>query len=527
MRFIPIRVMHSMKHRTLLNASIAILLGVLLTFAFAPYEVYPLAIIAPAGLLALWLATPSPKQAFWLGYVFGLGLFGAGVYWVYTSIHAFGGVPAFFAGLITLGMISILALFPATVGYLLNRYFPLDTIAKRIYAFPALWVASEWIRSWFFTGFPWLFLGYSQTNSPLKGYAPILSVYIVSLAVTMSSALVVNATLRLREKNYWAVYVNLFALTIIWISGALFTLIPWTRSEGQPISVALVQGNIPQSIKWSPEHLQLSIDRYTELTKPLWGKSKIIIWPEAAIPASVQYEESFINKLDQKAAESGSTLILGIPIEADDHRYYNAVVTLGSEKQVYLKRHLVPFGEYTPFSNLLTRALNFMDIPMSDMAPGRLRQSPLIIGKTKILTSICYEIAFPDLIRSKDKSIAMLLVVTNDAWFGESTAEPQHLQMAAMRALEFGKPVLFVSNDGITAIINPNGTIQTTAPQRQAVVLTSTVQPMYGITPWLYNGMDPLFVILLSFIFVAVRSNKAAIKAQQETPNEQPLLMNE
>lgn len=505
----------------------AVLLGILMPFAFAPYDIFPLAIAAPAALLALWLQTSSLKKTFCLGYFFGLGMFGAGVYWVFTSIHIFGEVPAFAAAFITFGMISILALFPATVGYYLNKYFTINTSAKRIYAFPALWVFSEWVRSWLFSGFPWLFLGYSQTNSPLKGYAPLLSVYLVSLAAAMSSGLIVNAVIRFKQRNYKSLYTSLLALSILWISGGLFALIPWTRTDGEPISVALVQGNVPQSIKWSPESLQLSIDRYKELTEPLWGKTNIIIWPESAIPATLQDEETLINALDQKAKDNNSALILGIPIQTDNNQYHNAIVTLGAEQQLYLKRHLVPFGEYTPFMSILSHALNFMNIPIPDMIPGKLVQPPLTIGHVKILASICYEIAFPTLIRSNDKSINMLLVVTNDAWFGESAAEPQHLQMAAMRALEFAKPVLFVSNDGITAIINPDGTIQDSVPQRETTILKSTVQPRYGVTPWLYNGMSPLFIILISFIFIAVRANKKTASQKQTNSNHQPFLINE
>jgi len=504
----------------LLHSAAAILLGIILTFAFAPYEIFPLAILAPAGLLALWLkVAPSRGHAFRLGFLFGLGFFGSGVYWVFTSIHVFGGVPTALALIITIGMISFLALIPASVGYFLNRYFPAQTTAKLVFAFPAIWIMSEWVRSWIFTGFPWLLLGYSQTNSPLKGYAPILSVYGVSLALTMSSALIVNAVYKYKRQAFKALYLNLLTLAIIWILGGLFSLIPWTIPQDKPITVSLVQGNIPQSIKWSPEHLQLSLDRYTELTQPLWGKSNIIIWPEASVPLPLQNAEDFINALDDKANESGSALILGIPIRTQDGKsYYNSVITLGADKGVYSKRHLVPFGEYTPLESLLSNALQFMNIPMSEMQAGDYRQAPLVIGKTKILASVCYEIAFPDITRSWDKSIGMLLVVTNDAWFGESNAEPQHLQMAAMRALEFGKPVLFVSNDGITAIINPKGQIEASIPQREATVLNGKVQPMYGITPWLFNGMDPVLFIALVFLFISVRANKIATGAISDKP---------
>jgi len=502
---------------SLLDSSVAILLGISLTFAFAPYKIFPLAVLAPAGLLALWLrVSPSPKKAFALGYLFGLGLFGSGVYWVFISIHVFGGVPIPLAILITMGFIAILAMFPAIVGYLTNRFFPLLTTEKLVYAFPAIWVFFEWMRGLLFTGFPWLFLGYSQTHSPLKGYAPLLSVYGVSLALTISSALLVNTFIRYQQKNFKSLYQNLLALAIIWMLGGVLSFIPWTIPEGKPLSVSLVQGNIPQTIKWSPEHLQFSLERYLSLTEPLWGKSNIIIWPEAAVPIPLQNAESFINRLDEKARASDTALILGIPIRtADEKGYYNAIITLGADKGVYTKRHLVPFGEYTPLSNLLASTLKFMDIPMSELVAGRVNQAPLMIGKTKILPSICYEIAFPDLTRSTDKSIGMLLVVTNDAWFGDSSAEPQHLQMAAMRALEFGKPVLFVSNDGITAIINPQAQIEKSLPRQESAVLNGTIQPMYGITPWLKNGMDPMIFLFVFFLAIATLSNKRA--ARQST----------
>ena len=494
--------------KTLLINLAALLLGIALSFAFAPYDVFPLAFLAPAGLLAL-LLNVSPKRAFWLGFIFGIGFFGAGVYWVYISIHLYGDVPNYLAGLITCGLIAFLALFPATTGYLTNRYFPFTTTAKLVYAFPALWVTSEWVRSWLFTGFPWLLIGYSQTNSPLKGYAPLLSVYGVSLAVIISSALIVNAVLGFRQNNYRATYLNLFAFVTIWIAGGLLDLISWTQSQGNPLSVSLVQGNIPQSLKWSPQHLQLSLDTYAKLTEPLWGKDKLVIWPEAAVPLPLPEATTFINALDNKAKESGTHLILGIPIQsANKDGYYNAIVTLGRTRAVYLKHRLVPFGEYVPFSPLLFRLFNFMNLPLSYSIPGNPHQEPFTLGHTKIVPSICYEIAFPELNKFSDPSVGALLTVTNDAWFGDSSAQAQHLQMAEMRAIEFRRPVIFVSNDGITAIINPYGKIESSAPPHKEFVLTSTVQPTVGLTPWMRNGIDPVLFILICCIAVSLRANK-------------------
>lgn len=508
----------------LLNLT-ALLLGISLTFAFAPYEIFPLAIIAPAGLLALWLQA-SPKRAFWLGFLFGLGFFGAGVYWVFISVHVFGGVPSFLATIITSGLIAYLASFPAIHGYLLNRFFPTNNEAKLVCAFPAFWVLIEWVRSWLFTGFPWLILGYSQTNSPLKGYAPILSVYGVSLSILMISALSVIGVIKFKQKNYRSLYFSLLAIGIILISGSFLNLIPWTKPIGNPIQISLVQGAIPQEIKWSPENLQLSFDRYQQLTEPLWGKNKLIIWPETAIPMPLQDITGFVNDLNEKAKDSNTQLIMGIPIQAEhSNGFYNAVVTVGDEKKLYLKRHLVPFGEYVPMTKILDRILNSMDIPTSNLLPGDMLQPPLQLGNIKILTSICYEIAFPELIHTTDKTINLLLTVTNDAWFGKSAAQSQHLQMAEMRALELKRPVLMVSNDGITAIIGPDGKIESAAPPYQPFVLTGTVQPTIGLTPWMRNGMDPVLFLILVLLFVAVRSKKRLTINTE--PNQSTLPVNE
>jgi apolipoprotein N-acyltransferase len=303
---------------------------------------------------------------------------------------------------------------------------------------------------------------------------------------------------------------------LIWILGAALSLISWTNPSGKPIKVSLVQGNIPQSLKWSPEHIYLSFDRYTALTEPLWSKSDVIIWPEAAIPMSLQNVAEFIDRLDKKALANHSQLILGIPIQSttsDD--YYNAVITLGATKRTYLKRRLVPYGEYVPFQKLSSYILAAMNIPMVNTLVGNYNQRPLLIGDTKINTSICFEITFPELINMHDKTIGMLLTVTNDAWFGDSSAQAQHLQMAKMRAIELGRPVLFVSNDGITAIINPHGEVVKAAPAHVPFVLNGTVQPRIGLTPWMTNGIDPMLVILFCLLFVAKRSTYSTNAAEK------------
>lgn len=472
----------------------------MLMMAFAPFSIFPFAVLAPVGLLAL-LYQASPRRAFWFGFYFGVGFFGSGVYWVFISISRYGDVPDVLAFAITAALVSFLALFPAVSCYLANRYFQSNQRAKVILAFPALWVFSEWTRSFIFTGFPWLLLGYSQTNSPLKGYAPIFSVYGISLVLMVTSGLVFDAILTTKKREYFKTYINLLIVTALWIVGALLSLIPWTIPVGNPVSVSLVQGNIPQSLKWDPQNIALSFERYRDMTAPLWGKTDLIIWPEVAIPMPLEDAQSFVNKMSDHAVASHSDLIFGIPALAEgDAGYYNTLVSVGSNQSAYIKRQLVPFGEYIPFQKIMARALDFMNVPMSNMKAGPHNQKPMKVGQLTILPSICYEIAYPELSRTINPNVNLILTVTNDAWFGESTAQAQHLQMAAMRSMEMGRAGLFVSNDGITAIINDKGIIEEAAPTHIEYVLRGKIQPQEGYTPWMKNGFDPLLLILICML---------------------------
>lgn len=485
---------------------LALIAGAALTLAFAPFFIFPLAIILPAILLALWLSM-TPKQAFWRGWLFGLGFFGTGVSWVFISIHTYGNASYLLAGVITFLFIAMLALFPAFCGYLLNRYFPYTDSAKLTYAFPSLWLLFEWIRSWIFTGFPWLLLGDSQLYSPLRGYAPVFSVYGVGLAVLMTSGFLVQCFLKPENRKK-----SIFAILAIWIIGGSLSFISWTKPSGEPIQVSLIQGNISQDLKWSENHIIPTLELYKKLTHENWS-SKIIIWPEDAVPLSLQNAMGFIDEIADEAKSKKTTLITGIPIRnGNENNYFNAVIAIGNDYNFYLKQRLVPFGEYTPFAGYLTRFMEQFNIPMSSLIPSNQETKPLFVQGLKIATFICYEIAFPELVRQQDKQIGILLTVSNDAWFGHSIAPAQHMAMAQMRALELGRPVLFVSNTGITGIIKPNGIIQTKIPPFQTMVLTDKVQAMTGETLWQKRGMDSVLVLMLSYLFLSILSQRKTKK---------------
>ncbi len=494
--------------RSILTGAAATACGALLTLAFAPFSIFPFAVLALAGLIFL-TDKAHPAKAGWLGFWFGVGLFSTGVYWIFISISQYGDVPAFVAGLITAALIAVLSIFPAVACYLSNRYFRNNQIARNVYAFPAFWVVLEWTRCWFFTGFPWLMLGYSQTNSPLKGYAPIFSVYGVSLAVAFTSGLLVQAMASFRERQPQTAYFRLLTITALWIGGAMLALIPWTNPMGKPVTVSLVQGDIPQSLKWSPGHIALSLKRYADLTNPLFGQSKLIVWPEAAIPVGLNEALDYLAPLNHRAKQTNTDLLVGIPVENNNGQgYFNALLSIGQDNNVYFKRLLVPFGEYIPFKKWLSPAFDFMKVPMANMLPGRMKQPSLNVAGLNVDASICYEVAFPELIRTQDRNMNLLLTVTNDAWFGHSSAQAQHLQMAAMRAIELARPLLFVSNDGITALINQDGLITAALPAHTPGVLTVDVQPRVGLTPWMHNGTDPFFTLVLAMLFMAIRQSR-------------------
>jgi apolipoprotein N-acyltransferase len=480
--------------------SLAFFAGAMLTLAFAPFSYYPLAVISPAILLMSWLSVTS-KQALLRGWLYGLGLFGTSVYWIFISVHTYGYASIPIATIITAAFIALLAIFPALNGYLLNRFFPHTNSAKILCAFPVIWIALEWVRSWIFTGFPWVLLGYSQIDSPLRGYAPIFSVYGVSLAVLVSSGLLVDVFIKPNKK-----YICILAILIIWLLGYSLNSIVWTTPFKKPVQITLVQGNIPQNLKWTYEEILPTLDLYRNLSKNHWN-SKIVIWPEAAIPLPLQDALDYIQEMNTTAKNHHSALITGIPLKDDiKDAYYNSVIALGNSKGLYLKHRLVPFGEYIPFPIIFDPIFkNILNIPFPDSISAKTSDEYLLANGFKIAPFICYEIAFPQQVRFDDSTINMILTVSNDAWFGRSIAQAQHLEMGQMRALEMGRPVLFVSNNGITAIIDSQGKIQSRVPQFEQTTLTDQVQATIGKTPWQQFSLAPILIIMLLLLGIAIR----------------------
>jgi len=491
-------------HRSVWEYLLPLLAGAALPFAFAPAGVFPLAVISPAVLFGLWLAM-TPRRALVAGYLFGVGFFGVGISWVSISMYRFGGMGAMLAGLTTLLFVLLLALYPALLGWCSRRFFSrLPAPLFLLLLLPAGWVMLEWVRGWIFTGFPWLGLGYSQTDSPLAGLAPVLGLYGISWAVLLSSALLVLGVRQWRVAGAmrWWPWAGLAAL---WLGGGLLLLPQWSAPHGKPLTASLIQGNVPQELKWRADQRAPTIDLYTRLSRERWDRD-IIIWPETALPAYYHQAETFLNGLAREARENGgATLLIGLPVmgKSESQGYFNSVVRVGTSSedpsQFYYKSHLVPFGEYIPLKSTLGNLLKLLQVPMANFSRGAKNQPLITAAGHSVGVSICYEDAFGEEVIRTLPEASLLVNVSNDAWFGDSLAPHQHLQMARMRSMETSRPMLRATNNGVSAIIDERGAVLATSPQFEVAVLDGEIQPRSGATPYVRTG-NALVLLLMTLV---------------------------
>lgn len=480
--------------------------GAATVFAFAPYEISVIPFITLAVLFRTWRKN-TRKQAFINGYLFGLGLFGFGVNWLHISINLFSGINLAGAWLLTFLLIAYLSLFPALTGFLANCRSLRSDAAFFLVMMPSLWTLGEWIRSWLFTGFPWLTLGYTQTSGLLSGYGSILGVFGISFILAFLAGGLVLLTGKNRSMFVAA------TLLVVLLADWQLRQIQWTDNSNSEIDVAVIQGAIPQELKWLPEHKNTSLERYPELTEPFWGHD-LIIWPETAIPGFLNEFPDYVEQLDRTAGNKGSVLLVGLPTRnPDSGDYYNSMLLLGGERQIYNKRHLVPFGEYLPLEWLLQWPVDVLRIPIADFTPGSADASPLFhTGGYAIGMSICYEAIFgTEIIRALPEA-GVLVNVSNDAWFGDSASPHQHLQMARMRAIETGRYLLRATNTGISAIIDEKGNIVGKTGQFEPDAVATNVPLFTGSTPYVLAGDKPIvtlsLVLLLSLLLFSRRERR-------------------
>ena len=498
-------------------SALAFCAGSAAVLAFAPFSLSPIAILSLALLFWLWQSA-TPKQAFQQGWLFGLGFMGFGVSWLHISIDQFGGVGLLLAILITLLFIAAIALFFGLAGWLGAKLCGNNRTANLLIIFPAIWTLIEWMRGWFLTGFPWLSMGYSQLDTPLQGVAPLLGIFGVSWVVALLAALIVlTLSQLLASQSKTASLLSISGIIMLWATAYLLDDQLWTEPAGTPIKATLIQGNIPQELKWDPNQFGPSMRLYTSLTEANWD-SDLIVWPETAIPAFYhRVKEDLLDPLEAEAKSHNTDLLVGIAVQSTSNSdYFNAMVSLGKERDTYSKRHLVPFGEFLPLKWLLNPLIDFLRIPMSDFSAGDKRKTTLNLAGYPAGISICYEDAFGEEVIQALPKAAFLVNASNDAWFGDSLAPHQHLEIARMRALETGRYLLRATNTGISAIIGPKGDIQGLSAAFKTEALTREITPMQGMTPYASIGNAGITSILLIMLTVTLFTSKPITSRQKK-----------
>lgn len=479
--------------------------GALAVLGFAPYNIFILPWLALAVLCYVWQQASTPKQAFWLGFSFGLGLYCVGIYWIYISLHDFGGMPWWFAGFCTFCLCAFMALFPALVGYLSKR------MGWMLWSVPVLWGLSDWVRSWIFTGFPWLTMGYSQVpHSPLAGYMPVVGVYGVSVLVAFFGVLLALSFSHFRQKTRLQPYVPI-ALIGLLTTGTVLNRVEWTTPVGKPLTVALLQGNIAQSLKWSPESAQSTIAQYLNMMQA--ADAPLIVMPETALPIIYSELEPYVkDALVAKAKQHQGAVVVGM-IEQDPSSgdYFNSAMGFNAAGvHSYRKNHLVPFGEFIPFKAVFGWIYrDWLNMPLSDLSRGGAHQMPMPLANQQVAMNVCYEDVFGEEIIRQLPQATLLVNVSNDAWYGQSFAAVQHMQFSQARALETGREVLRATNTGATVHINQHGYVLAHAPHDVKTTLTVQAQGFAGSTPYVRWGNWPFVLTCFGVIaFVIRRKNK-------------------
>ncbi|MGD9888568.1 MAG: apolipoprotein N-acyltransferase [Halothiobacillaceae bacterium] len=545
-----------MQHRPWLARLLALLIGAALPLAFAPFDLWIIAPLSLAGLFLLW-RDATPREAGILGYTFGLGMFGVGTSWIFVSMHHFGEAIVPVAGLITLVFAAIMAIFPALAGGLAARLAPAKSLIRLLLAMPLAWMLLELIRGEFLGGFPWLNLGASQIASPLAGLGPVLGEYGMSLAVVLSAAWLLgllqippapllqrgvkdtrtsaleadtaplfqrgvedtrtsaleadtppffqrggeNTSTGTKTPRVFFVLGSALPLIALWTGGSALQRMVWVEAAGAPISTAIVQGNVEQSRKFDPAVFQATLELYRDLTASQAADARLVVWPETAVPDTVEQAAPFLIEMQDAARARGQSIVAGVFDQDKKGNYYNALLALPVQGGRYYKRHLVPFGEYLPLRFLIEPFRGLIQVPMSDLSSGSENQALLQLAGHSAGASICYEATLARKINTALPEAAFLINASNDAWFGDSLAPHQHLQIAAMRSLETGRWMVRATNTGISALINQHGEVVARTPQFEQAVLRGEITPMQGATPFVIFGAWPVWILSVLGIF--------------------------
>lgn len=494
-----------------LKLIIVFLLGMLTVLGFAPFYLFPVPAVTLAVLLGFCHKSQTSLQAALLAFCFGMGLFCAGVTWIYVSLHDFGAMPMSAAVTALIILCAYLSLFPAFSFWILTKFRRTSPFIWASVA-AALWMLFEWLRGNLFTGFPWLTLGYSQAPfSPLAGFAPIIGVYGISMVVVFSAALLFFWIDKgLRNWRYG------LPLMLIWFGGFGLQAIEWVKPLGEPVTVSLLQGNIAQNMKWRDDHLENTMETYAKLI--LESDSRLIVTPEISIPLfSDVVPKSYLSYLAEHARNNNGDVLIGLAERTTDDGddYYNTMFSYGSApEQRYRKHHLVPFGEFIPLKPIFGWVIQVLQIPLSDFSRGSLDQQPMDLAGQRVAINICYEDVFGEEIIYQLPQATMLVNVSNDAWFGRSIGPQQHLQISQMRALETGRYMLRATNTGVTAIIDERGKVLQTIEIFTTAALHGLAQGFTGATPYVRVGNYPVLGLAGLLLCIGLIS---AFRARRKT----------
>ena len=492
--------------RPALSRLIVFVLGSAMSLSFAPFG---LSLLAPLLLLPLLYIclTVSPRDAAWHAFWFGLGMFLTGTYWIYISVHVFGNAALWIAILLMVGLATIMALFLAIAGWLISRLSHGEPLLLLLVA-PSAWVVIEWLRGWVFTGFPWLALGYGQIDALFAGWAPVLGVYGVSFMLMVSATAIIVTLLSTGKYKL----VGLSAIFLPWLLGGILSLVDWTEPAGKAMRTTIVQAGVSQDKKWEREQLRPIMEFYRSATLSV-PDSEIVVWPEVAIPALNDQVDDFVDLVEADSRRRKQSVVFGILERSVEGRIYNSVILIGgAERQAYRKRHLVPFGEYFPVPPRVREWMKMQNLPHSDLAAGDDTQ-PLLVAANgaKLAVAICYEDAYGAELLYAFPEATLLINVSNDAWFGDSIAPHQHLEIARMRALEVGRYSIRSTNTGISAFIGSDGELLDVGEQFEPELMTADVEPRRGMTPYARGGNWPVIGLCLAIIGVFWIRNPASL----------------
>lgn len=472
----------------------AMLAGALSILAFAPFGLWPIQIFTLTLFFWLLQKASSAKHAALIGWAYSFGWLACGVHWLYVSMHHYGGLPSWMAVLAVALLATVLAALAASAmaaGHWIRQRTAATRTVSLLIIFPAMWMIGEWLRGWVLTGFPWVASGYAHTGSPLAGFAPLIGVY----GLGWLAAIAAGAVLMLPQKKWPA------ALAILmFAAGAMLKTVPWTAPHGKPVSVRLLQGNVPQEMKFVPEQIEATLRLYEDMIRA--APADLIATPETALPLlSQQLPPDYLYRMSHFAQQSNSRVLLGVPVSNGPLRYTNSALgfgiapaSQGTQPYRYDKHHLVPFGEFIPAG--ARWFVSMMQIPLGDFTRGALLQAPFPVKDQQVLPNICYEDLFGEEIASQlaasffsgGPQATVLLNLSNIAWFGDTIALPQHLQISQMRALETRRPMLRATNTGVTAYIEPSGKVAQQLPYFTQGALSAAVQGYSGWTPYILFG---------------------------------------